>query len=92
MEITEHIKKLVLEQYPELDEVTMEFLAATSNLGGLKQHLKAEGVHPRSGLITHVGKVKGGILLGITLRGFTDADESYESYKDAQHRPVLLIF
>ena len=55
-------------------------------------HLKTEGVQPRSGLITHVGKVKDGIIIGVTLRGFNNPDVVFESYKDAQHRPVLMIF
>ncbi len=92
MEIPEFLKKEILKTYPELGEVTREFLAATSYLGELKQHLKTEGVRPRTGLITHVGKVKGGILLGIVLRGFSDPEVAQKSYLKAQHRPVLLVF
>ena len=92
MEIPEFIRKKVLEEYPELGEVTREYLAAANHLGGVKMFLQTEGIRPKSGLITHVGKVERGILFGITMRGLRDADDSYESYKDAQHQPVLMIF
>ncbi len=92
MEIPEFIRKRVEEVYPELGEVTREYLAAAAYLGELKSFLKSNDISPRSGLITHVGKIERGILFGITMRGFTNADESYESYKKAQHRPVLMIF
>ena len=92
MDMKKIIKEQVLREYPELGEVTPEYLAAASHLGAMKMFLKANGIEPRSGLITHVGKVKDGILIGITMRGFTDPEIAQESYQKAQHTPVLIIF
>ncbi len=92
MDIPEFVRKKIEEEYPELGEVTIEYLAAANHLGGVKMFLNENGLRPRSGLITHVGKIERGILFGITMRGLSDPEGAYESYKEAQHKPVLLIF
>ena len=92
IEMKEIMEKQILEMYPELgDSLNSEFLENSAGLGGLKQMLKGMGVQSDSGIVTHVGKVDGGILLGITLRGFDNPEVAYESRKKMHKMPVMVI-
>lgn len=93
MEIPKDIEEDILKKYPELEgKITLEFVMASNALGMARQVLDNMGIKACSAVVTHVGKVENGVLFGITMRSFNNPEVAQESYKKAQHRPVLLIF